>query len=134
MLLKYLWKSFFSRVAGLEPTTLLTANSFTFIFQGFCQLFRNKKHLKWMLWECCLFLLSMFCLFASFVSVLWRNKISKLFWTSLKVIFKDLTTKYLSVQSRFNNRKRRFEICSNLTIKTPDQHWWGQSGVFTVNV
>ena len=133
MLVKYLWE-FFSRVASLELTTLLTANSFTFIFQWFCQLSRNKEHLEWMLWECCLLLLSMFCLFASFVGALWRNMISKLFWTQVKVIFKDLTSKYLPVQSCFNNGKRRFEICLNLTMKTPERHWWCWSGVFIVNV
>ena len=31
------------------------------------------------------------------------------------------------------NTIRRFEICSKLTIKTPEWHQWGRSGVFMVN-
>ena len=39
----------FSKVAGLQPTTLLKTNSFTGIFQGFCQFSREsyfKEHLQ----------------------------------------------------------------------------------------
>ena len=34
-----------------------------------------------------------------------------------------------------NNRKTRtrYEICSKLTIKTPERRYWGCSGVFIVN-
>ena len=37
---------------------------------------------------------------------------------------------------RVNNRniRARCEICSKLTIKTPDQRQWRRSGVFTINL
>ena len=37
---------------------------------------------------------------------------------------------------RFNNRntRRRYEICSELTIKTPERLQWCRSGVFIVNL
>ena len=31
------------------------------------------------------------------------------------------------------NTRTRCEICSKLTIKTPEGHHWGRSGVFIVN-
>ena len=36
---------------------------------------------------------------------------------------------------KFNNRNTRTccEICSKLTIKTPERHQWHRSGVFIVN-
>ena len=36
---------------------------------------------------------------------------------------------------KVNNRntKTRCEICSKLTIKTPERHYWRRSGVFIVN-
>ena len=36
---------------------------------------------------------------------------------------------------KFNNRstRRKFEICSKLTIKTPQRRQWRRSGVFIVN-
>ena len=35
----------------------------------------------------------------------------------------------------FNNRnnRARYEICSKLTIKTPERRYWHRSGVFIVN-
>ena len=36
---------------------------------------------------------------------------------------------------KVNNRdtRARCEICSKLTIKTPERHYWRRSGVFIVN-
>ena len=31
------------------------------------------------------------------------------------------------------NTRTRYEICSELTIKTPEQHHWRCSGIFIVN-
>ena len=36
---------------------------------------------------------------------------------------------------KVNNRNSRlsYEICSKLTMKTPERHHWGRSGIFIVN-
>ena len=36
---------------------------------------------------------------------------------------------------KVNKRKTRtkYEICSKLTLKTPERHYWRRSGVFIVN-
>ena len=31
------------------------------------------------------------------------------------------------------NNRTRSEICSKLTIKTPERHYWRRSGVFIIN-
>ena len=38
----------------------------------------------------------------------------------------------LKVNNR--NTRKRCEICSKLTIKTPERHYWHRSGVFIANV
>ena len=38
----------------------------------------------------------------------------------------------LKVNNR--NSRTRFEICSKLTVKTPERHQWHHSGVFIVNL
>ena len=40
---------------------------------------------------------------------------------------------HLPAQSYNRNTRRRCEICSKLTIKTPEQRIWRRSGIFTVN-
>ena len=39
---------------------------------------------------------------------------------------------YLFKVNNRNNRTRS-EICSKLTIKTPERHYWRRSGVFIIN-
>ena len=37
------------------------------------------------------------------------------------------------LQVNYKNTRKRYEICSKLTIKTQEQRQWRLSGVFTVN-
>ena len=51
---------------------------------------------------------------------------------SLMKILRFPANIYLFKVNNRNTRKRR-EICSKLTIKTPEGHYWRRSGVFIVN-
>ena len=45
----------------------------------------------------------------------------------------ELTKQGLTKVSNRNTRGKRYEICSKLSIKTPERRQWHRSGVFIVN-
>ena len=48
----------------------------------------------------------------------------------LKTVY---SSRHLLVQSQNRNTGKMCEICSKLTIKTPERRHWRRSGVFIVN-
>ena len=68
-----------------------------------------------------------------------RLKSRKLIW--LIKLTQIRLTRYMSdfpaniylLQVNYKNTRKRYEICSKLTIKTQEQRQWRLSGVFTVN-
>ena len=48
-------------------------------------------------------------------------------------LLESLLSRQLHVQSNNRNIRSRSEICSKLTIKTPERYEWHPSGVFMVN-
>ena len=51
--------------------------------------------------------------------------------TSLKKLNNPANICLFKVNNR--NTRKRFEICSKLTIKTPEQRQWCRSGIFIIN-
>ena len=45
----------------------------------------------------------------------------------------DFPANIYLLQVNYKNTRKRYEICSKLTIKTQEQRQWRLSGVFTVN-
>ena len=68
-----------------------------------------------------------FTLFSGVANV-WISTVS----TEFRVIHSDPTDIYL-LKVNNGNTRTRFEICSELTIKTLEQRQWCCSGVFIVN-
>ena len=64
---------------------------------------------------------------------------TKFWWNSISIQYHKLVSWFLCpaviyvLKANYKNTRARCEICSKLTIKTPEQRQWCRSGVFVVN-
>ena len=52
---------------------------------------------------------------------------------NISILFTDIPAGNYMFKVNNRNSRKRYEICSKLTIKTLDRHQWRRSGVFIVN-
>ena len=83
-----------------------------------------------MYYKHCVRIVQMRSFFWSIFSCIWTRKISVFtnFIQPLKAI-----TSILMLKVNNRDARKRCEICSKLTIKTPEQRHWRRSGVFIGN-
>ena len=62
----------------------------------------------------------------------YRNQLTEIY-IFRKLPFNGFSTGIYSVKANNGNTFTMYEICSKLTIRTPEENHWHRSGVFTVN-